>query len=294
MKIQFLNGGLANQAFQYIFARYYELSHPGEYMYLDDSYFALHTVHNGYELEKVFGIRPHMLSSCFDEAVWDAVLEGKRQGKSVPQIFVENQIGIQMITETGNYNDFNPFDGEIFSIPNNGYYPEILDVPGNIYYHGYWINKNWFETYQDILLREFTFPEITDGENINYLNQIENSSSVCVHVRRGDYVTLGWNLDVEIYRKGLEAFASQVPGLWHLFVFSDDIRWCRLHARELGFGCFSEVTCVEGNIHGKNYLDLQLMSRCRAMIVSNSAFSYLAALLNPNRQYTLNLSDRIL
>ena len=50
MKIQFLNGGLANQAFQYIFARYYELSHPGDIMYLEDSYFALHTVHNGYEL----------------------------------------------------------------------------------------------------------------------------------------------------------------------------------------------------------------------------------------------------
>lgn len=47
-------------------------------------------------------------------------------------------------------------------------------------------------------------------------------------------------------------------------------------------------------MHGKNYLDLQLMTRCKAMIVSNSAFSYLAALLNPNRAYTLNLSDRIL
>lgn len=30
-------------------------------MYLDDSYFALHTVHNGYELEKVFGIKAPML-----------------------------------------------------------------------------------------------------------------------------------------------------------------------------------------------------------------------------------------
>ena len=56
MKIQFLNGGLANQAFQYIFARYYELAYPGESMYMDDTYFALNTVHNGYELERVFGI----------------------------------------------------------------------------------------------------------------------------------------------------------------------------------------------------------------------------------------------
>ena len=294
MKIQFLNGGRANQTFQYIFARYYELSHPGECMYMDDSYFAVHTVHNGYELEKVFGIRPHMLSSCFDETVWNAILEGKRKGKSVPQIFIENQIAVQMITETGNYNDFNPFDGEIYTIPNNGYYPEILDVPGNIYYHGYWINKSWFEAYQDIFLREFTFPEITDEKNRRYLSLIENSSSVCAHVRRGDYVTLGWNLNMETYRQGMETFVSRVPGTWHLFVFSDDISWCRLHARELGFECFPKVTYVEGNMHGKNYLDLQLMTKCRAMILSNSAFSYLAALLNPGRQFTLNLSDRSL
>lgn len=37
MRIQFLNGGLANQAFQYIFARYYALE-KGEPMYMDDTY----------------------------------------------------------------------------------------------------------------------------------------------------------------------------------------------------------------------------------------------------------------
>ena len=37
-----------------------------------------------------------------------------------------------------------------------------------------------------------------------------------------------------------------------------------------------------------------LMSLCEGMILSNSAFSYLAALLNTRRRYTLNLSDRVL
>ena len=83
-----------------------------------------------------------------------------------------------------------------------------------------------------------------------------------------------------------------MPGNWHLFVFSDDIVLCREHEHELGFGSFSEITYVEGNVQGKNYLDLQLMTKCQAMILSNSAFSYLAALLNPARKYTLNLSDR--
>ncbi len=55
MRIQYLNGGLANQTFQYIFYRYAQLRAP-EYgpWYLDDSFFWVKKQHNGYELEKVY------------------------------------------------------------------------------------------------------------------------------------------------------------------------------------------------------------------------------------------------
>lgn len=293
MKIQFLNGGLANQSFQYIFAKYYELSHPGEVMYMDDSYFAVNTVHNGYELEKVFGIRPHMLSGCFDDTVWGFILEEKRRGKSIPQIFCENQIEIHMLSEVGeDHKHFNPFDGQVFAVPCNQYLPDILDLPGNLYYHGYWINKKWFARYQENFLQEFCFPEITDEKNIRYMEQIRSSLSVSVHIRRGDYVRLGFQQDPLIYRYYLKQFVRQVPGEWHLFVFSDDIGWCREHAKELGISYFHEVTYVEGNIEGNNYRDMQLMSMCKAMVVSNSAFCYLAALLNTEKQYVFNSTDR--
>ncbi len=124
-----------------------------------------------------------------------------------------------MISETGNYGQFNPFDGQVFSIPSNGYYPEILEAPGNIYYHGYWINKDWFGKYAEIFRQEFCFPEITEERNFRYQEQITTSHSVSIHVRRGDYVTLKWELDMETYRSGTEFFMKQVPGEWHLFVF---------------------------------------------------------------------------
>ena len=38
MKIVFLNGGFANQIFQYIFYRYAQIKAPGEEWYLDDSF----------------------------------------------------------------------------------------------------------------------------------------------------------------------------------------------------------------------------------------------------------------
>lgn len=293
MKIQFLNGGLANQAFQYIFARYYALSHPGEIMYLDDSYFALNTVHNGYELQKVFGIKAPMLSECFDDEVWNFILEERRQGKSVPQILCENGIDTYMISEAGNsYRSFNPFDGRVLYIPSNGYYPEILDESGDIYYHGYWINKNWFAAYRGEFLQKFRFPEVT-GQNQEYLEKIQSVNSISIHIRRGDYVTLGWAFQAETYQKCIDLFVSHFPGKdWELFVFSDDIPWCREHRRELGLDCFADVTFVEGNTDGKNYIDMQLMSHCKSMILSNSAFCYLAALLNTERLHCVNPTTR--
>ena len=286
MRVQFLNGGLANQAFQYIFARYYELTTGGQ-MYLDDSYFALNTVHNGYELERVFGIRPHMLSECFDEEVWGFILQERRQGKSIPTIFCENGIPFYMLSEVGpGYQSFNPFEGEVWDIPCNKYDPSVLKIPDNVYYHGYWINKNWFMKYKDAFLQEFCFPEITDEKNRDYLKRIQNTRSLSIHIRRGDYVTLGFALNVEAYATLIQRYRFETPGKWELFVFSDDIPWCKEHWKELGFDVFEDVTYIEGNIQGKNYIDMQLMSQCKGMIMSNSAFCFLAALLNTRKEYT--------
>lgn len=293
MKIQFLNGGLANQAFQYIFARYFELSHPGEIMFMDDSYFALHTVHNGYELEKVFGIKPHMLSECFDEEVWQFILDQRREGKSVPQILCENGTPFSMISEVGKgHQTFNPFDGNVVSIACNKYFPQILDVSEDIYYHGYWINKLWFARYKNIFLEEFRFPPITEEHNKYYMEKILTSDSVSVHIRRGDYVTHGWANSLEVLQVLVDAFVRRQSDKGSLFVFSDDIEWCREYQEQIGLNRFAHTYFVEGNSNGLNYRDLQLMSHCKYMIMSNSAFCYLGALLNTRRQFVLNPTDR--
>ena len=64
------------------------------------------------------------------------------------------------------------------------------------------------------------------------MDAILNSNSCSIHIRRGDYVTLGWALEVEHYRKLIEDFLAQCEGEWELFVFSDDIDWCKEHCEE--------------------------------------------------------------
>lgn len=141
-------------------------------------------------------------------------------------------------------------------------------------------------------LKEFQFPQITDSRNREYLERIRKVNSLAVHVRRGDYVTLGQEMSPEMYRSDIRTFVENIIGKWELFVFSDDIMWCREHQEEMGFNSFVTTTFIEGNVNGRNYIDMQLMSQCKAMIVSNSAFCYLAALLNTGLEYYVRMTDR--
>lgn len=281
MKIQYLNGGLANQVFQYIFVRFAELHNPqSEPWLIDDSFFFVQNVHNGYELEKVFGIQANLLSKYFDEDVWQELIRNKKAGISIPQSFKNLGFDIQMVSEASNYKEHNPFDGKIYSIPVNEFHPEITGLPlPNIYYHGYWINTKWFQTYADILRKELTFPPITDTRNADYARQICDTHSIGVHLRLGDYVTLGWSLENNYYLQSMTGLLEKYPEST-FFIFSDDLEWCKLHAHELGFDLTDRLVFVEGNTHGDNFRDLQLMSMCKGLLMSNSAFCFLAALLN--------------
>lgn len=229
MKIQYFNGGLANQVFQYIFYRHAQLAAPQkDFWLLDDSFFFFKDQHNGYELEKVY------------------------------------------------------------TIPCNGFYPEILGFPGEVvYYFGYWINKNWLTTYKDQILSELCFPTISDEKNLQYATKIKNTLSVGVHIRRGDFVNLGWNIENSYYFDSAKKLSELYPELT-FFVFSDDIEWCREHADELGLSFAKDIIFVDGNLHGKNYIDLQLMTMCQGLLMSNSSFSYLTALMNPNLSFYVN------
>lgn len=293
LKIEFLNGGLANQAFQYIFARHFELSHPGEIMYMDDSYFALNTVHNGYELEKVFGIKPHMLSEAFDADVWEYMLSMKKSGLSIPQILKDNGIDIDMVTEYGNgYEEYNPFDGNIFLGRTKCYDPQVQEFERNTYFHGYWLNCGWFKKFRKQFLEEFTFPKLTDDYNRRLMDRILNEKSVSIHIRRGDYVDRNVAYEVEVYEKMIDAYMEHCDGNAVLYIFSDDIAWCRKNREGMALDKFRDVVFVDGNTGANSYIDMQLMSNCENMIVGNSAFVFLAALLNRRKRVVINFSDR--
>jgi len=285
VKIVFLNGGLANQMFQYTFYRYGQIKNPDDEWYLDDSFFFVNDVHNGYELEKVFGVQPNLLSRYFDEDVWEYMIGLKREGKSIPQTLLENGVEIRMISEYDNWKQWNPFEGRLDQLDQE-FEDWMVNMEGDIYYNGYAIKSFYYKNIRWKLKKEFVFPDIDEEKNLEYLEEIENTNSCAMHVRRGDYAKFNAIAPDEVYDQMVSEMLKREPDMT-LFVFSDEISYCMEHKDSMGLRKAGKCVFIEGNSGEKAFRDMQLMSKCRNMLVGNSSFSFMASLLNENPKTVL-------
>lgn len=283
------NGGMGNQIFQYIFMRYLELQ-TGEQCIIDDLAFqGAQPEHNGYELERVFSIHHPRISTLFEPDVIQEIhrliyppADSGRRRASIISVFQTCGIDLFPVQEGDFYLQVYPdYQGPIFSLLPNHFSPEAAELQGDLYYFGYWINPLYLGHTLDPVLQELTFPPLEDPQNRGWMEQIRSAAerSVSLHVRRGDFVKRGWTTDLSFYQRSLDSVRQKISHPVY-FLFSDDIPWVRDHLADLGFLPGEECILIEGNDKGKNYIDMQLMSCCKNMIICASSFSYLAALLN--------------
>ena len=105
---------------------------------------------------------------------------------------------------------------------------------------------------------------------------------MAVHIRRGDFVKLGRDLDCSYYVNAIEKIENVLNEAIY-FVFSDDVDWCRENYVKLGFEKVkNRMIFIDGNKADDAYIDMQLMASCKHMILANSSFSSFASLLNLN------------
>jgi len=139
-----------------------------------------------------------------------------------------------------------------------------------VYLDGYWQTEKNFGGRNEFVRSLFKFPP----PPIEWVQRVQNSNSVAVHVRRGDYLKIPrrqiCNLDYFTQAMHLAESRLDEPTF---FIFSDDIEWCEIIASK-----FKNVVLVRGC--KSDLEDLHLMSLCKHMIMSNSSFSWWGAWLN--------------
>ncbi len=146
------------------------------------------------------------------------------------------------------------------------------------FFSGFWQNIDYYIPYMEELQKDFEFARLEDTKNIELMKQIQNSNSVSVHVRRGDYVGEIFDiLDTGYYSELIQKILRESPNSVFFF-FSNDSEYVR---RE--YAWLKNKIIVEHNTGLDSFRDMQLMSACKTNIIANSTFSMWAGILNSNR-----------
>lgn len=151
------------------------------------------------------------------------------------------------------------------------YSEEIIELKDTnadkIFIGGYWQSEIYFKEVVEELHKELIPRNLSDTNKI-LLNKIKSEKSICLHIRRGDYVGTTYQVcTVDYYKRALEMIRQYSEAT--IFVFSDDIEWVKKTITIPGKHYFVEDK-------NPDYIDLFLMSNCHSFIISNSTFSWWA------------------
>ncbi len=252
-----LRSGLGNQMFQYAFFKQMQQWHGNDKVKLDISTYHW-KVHNGLELDRVFDI--------------------DLKEDSVPE-------HISLKFADVSYKLFHRIRRRIFGRKHHSYafWKELslLDYKtlDNIYLEGFWNNEAYFKGVEDEIRKIYKFKIELNLDDKELMGNIENSESVAVHVRRGDYKKYPEIFPMckpDYYQKAYDLITASNSKL-KFFIFSDDIFWCK---KELKF--ISDAVFVENLDSTQASKDMMFMSCCKHNIIANSTFSWWAAWLNNN------------
>ena len=273
-----MKDGLGNQFFEYGFARYLQKLHGGEKVVINNFFF------DG-KKRKRYSLHHFKLSD-------DIVVAGKFMQLWYTLCFVVRLVTcykmdfVRWVTskkrpkgdetyrkaaKKGMYVNFQAFHA--FDIPKSKKRVKFI--------YGNYENYKYIEPVLDELRKEFEIKSAPSEENVKMAQELKANEAVCVHIRRGDYLDPQWkSLNVctfDYYQNAMDEVQRLRPDA-KFYVFSNthkDLEWIKenYHFKQ-------EVNYVD--LGNTDYEELRLMSNCSHFIISNSTFSWWAAVLAQN------------
>lgn len=289
MNIIRMSGGLGNQMFQY--ALYLKLCALGKEVKFDDI--------NEYRDDNA---RPIMLSVFGIEiprATWEEI-----------NTFIDGSMELSKRIRRG------LFGRKVIEYVEEGFYdPKVLSFE-DMYIRGSFQSDRYFRDMEQAIREAYRFPALETMHlpeklyqvSDEVLGQIERTMSVSVHMRRSDSRAdeeLYEGICTEKYYEGAVRFIQERYPEAVFYIFSNEPKWVKgwvdnliesQKTEDMSAGEMETLqhkfVMVEANTEYTGYLDMQLMTRCKHNIISNSSFSWWGAWLNENPDKIVIAPDR--
>ncbi|GHS99681.1 alpha-1,2-fucosyltransferase [Bacteroidia bacterium] len=271
MEIIVFSGGLGNQLFQYAF--YWMKKKTAADVEMNTYSIGREGLHNGFELERLFGIKSGNTSQIV-RLVRKILIFQKKKHFKIPSALLLNLVkltGVKIIQEQG-YSRFNP--------------DYLKQRKGSVIYFGFWQSPLYFDAFQKEIRKVFSFDKLQlSGKSNALVTTIRSTESVSVHIRRGDFLAkdnknINVPCDKAYYEKAISLITGKIKNPLFVF-FSDDLDWVKENIS------LSNAVYVDWNSGINSWQDMYLMSECKHNIIANSTFSWWGAWLNANKEKTV-------
>lgn len=261
MKIVNILGGLGNQMFEYAMFLALKDAHPHEDIKVCTRSFCGYRLHNGLEIQRIFGVE------LPEASIWELAKVAYPFFNYKTWLIMRHFLPARKSMTRGGFDI--PFD-----------FTQVTRED-SCFYEGYWQNEDNFKHIRNKILEAFSFPEFIDEKNILLAERLKNANAVSCHVRRGDYLKEpAMSICTPTYYTRAITHMNEIANPDLYVIFSDDILWCKENLVNL-IGS-REVIFVDWNKGEQSFRDLQLMTHCKHNIIANSSFSWWGAWLNQN------------
>ncbi len=260
-----LKGGLGNQMFQYATALALASKHGTELKLdltlLEDDKKTAHLVKRDFELGNY--------------TITASIASAEERARFNPQ---PSGLGARLINKVKKA--LSP--PNLYLEPSHAFDPRVMELSDDHCIVGAFQSAQYFSSIRERVQKEFNLRSALPQKASAAEQEIKNvPASVALHIRRGDYVSnplfsqLLGALPLSYYEKAIARIKEEVKGPLTIFVFSDDMPWCKENLKTDVPLVFMDQSKVENDAHAQLYL----MRQCKAHIISNSSYSWWGAWL---------------
>ncbi len=279
-----VQGRLGNQMFQYATMRAIQ-----EQYYRDEKInFDFSNVRKLGRKEDGFDNQLNAFSLNYDKIEFDKKIRISLIQKAIfLGYFISYKI-IRIFSNKSNYeNNKEKFERKLQKIYNKnglylytyGYYDFMKSNNKNKLFVGYYESPRYFDCIKEKIIKEFTPKNERLKKNEKLYNIIGKTNSVCISIRRGDFLSKEHKEDCfvcdnQYFKNAIKEIEKHIENPKYI-VFSDDIEWVKENMKFI-------KNCEYEDGTDPVWEKLRLMYSCKHFIISNSTFSWWAQYLSRN------------
>ena len=249
-----IKGGFGNQVFQYAFAKH--LKNEGYRVTVNINE---HNAHGVYLNSKNFGFKE---SNMFEVGLYNFFYNISQNNYLN---FLSNILFSKIFRKVTNYESFLNTKKRYFN-----------------YFAGYWQNIDLIKNHKDYLIASLINAKAMD-DNLN--NDVQPGKTL-IHVRRGDYVDVEENLNINFYEEAIRHCKNTIKD-FSFEIFTDDLAWVKEQ------NIFDEAKVVHGPTQNWDELlnTITKMFNFENYVVGNSTFSLVPSILTKSKNPLVIVAD---